>query len=94
MLNNVTKIGLVRVTDLRKRYATSLLKLIIMSYIKNKDGFTWLIVTHKAKEVFNSSLFELYEVDENCNEHLCETMDDLILALENGNSICIEVGFV
>jgi hypothetical protein len=59
-----------------------------------KDGFVWLVVTDKAKEVFQSGLFELYVVREDDNECLIQTYDDLITALDNENYICIEVGWL
>jgi glutathionyl-hydroquinone reductase len=56
------------------------------------DNFVWLNVTHKAKEVFQSGLFELYELYNDESESLIETMDHLNKALESGSSIVIEVG--
>lgn len=61
-----------------------------------KDGFIWLLVTDKAKEIFNSGLFELYRLydDGSDAEGLIESMDDLNEALEQGMNIGIEVGFL
>lgn len=60
-----------------------------------KDGFVWKLVNDKAKEIFNSGLFELYELHDNDGaESLIETAEDLNTALKNGSDIGIEVGFV
>jgi len=57
-----------------------------------KDNFVWLIVTDKAKEIWNNGLFSLYIIYEDESESLIEDFDDLNKALENGLSIGIEVG--
>lgn len=59
---------------------------------KTADGFIWLLVTEKAKEVFNSGLFSLFILYEDDSESLIEDFDDLDNALANGLSIGIEVG--
>lgn len=59
---------------------------------KTADGFVWLLVTDKAKEVFNSGLFSLYKLYDDDTEALIETYEDLDLALEGGFDIGIEVG--
>jgi hypothetical protein len=64
-----------------------------MKILKFIDGFLIGVVTEKAKEIFNSGLFELYEVHEQ-TESLIETMDELNAALERGASVCIELGFI
>lgn len=56
------------------------------------DGFVWLLVTEKAKEVFNSGLFSLFVLYDDDSESLIEEFEDLNKALENGLSIGIEVG--
>ena len=56
------------------------------------DGFVWLLVTEKAKEVFNSGLFSLFVLYDDDSEALIEEFEDLDKALENGLSIGIEVG--
>lgn len=58
------------------------------------DGFVWKIVNGNAKEVFNSELFDLYELLDEGSERLIETIDELNLALENGIDIGIEVGYI
>jgi hypothetical protein len=58
------------------------------------DNFVWLLVTEKAKEIWNSGLFSLYIIYEDESESLIEDFDDLNKALENGLSIGIEVGFI
>lgn len=65
-----------------------------MSNIKiTDDGFVWLVVTEKAKEIFISGLFSLYELHDDSSESLIEGFDQLNDALANGLSIGIEVGF-
>jgi len=59
---------------------------------KTADGFVWLLVTEKAKEIFNSGLFSLFILYEDDSESLIEDFDDLDNALANGLSIGIEVG--
>lgn len=56
------------------------------------DGFVWLLITEKAKEVFNSGLFSLFVLYDDDSEALIEEFGDLDKALENGLSIGIEVG--
>lgn len=56
------------------------------------DGFVWLLVTEKAKEIFNSGLFSLFVLYDDDRESLIEEFEDLNKALENGLSIGIEVG--
>ena len=56
------------------------------------DGFIWLLVNNKAKEVYNSGLFEIYRLWEDGSESLIQTEKDLELALESGQNIGIEVG--
>lgn len=63
-----------------------------MNKIKNVDGFVWLIVTSKAKEVFTSGLFEVYELHEDDTESLIGSMDELSKVLERGGEIGIEGG--
>jgi len=59
------------------------------------DGFIFMKVNEKAKEIWNSGLFELYVVysDEN-SESLIDTFEDLDMYLSNGMDVCIEVGFI
>ena len=56
------------------------------------DGFVWLLVNEKAKEIFNSGLFSLFVLYDDDSEALIEEFEDLDKALENGLSIGIEVG--
>ena len=58
-----------------------------------KDNFIYKIVTDKAKEIFNSGLFELYAIHNNESESLINTFDELNNHLENGLEIGIEVGY-
>ena len=58
------------------------------------DGFVWLIVTHKAKEVFSSGVFELFVLYEDKSEGLVHDYDRLREALECGLDIGIEVGYI
>jgi hypothetical protein len=56
------------------------------------DNFVWLLVTEKAKDIWNSGLFELYILHEDDSESLVESWEQLDEALSNGLSIGIEVG--
>ena len=58
-----------------------------------KDNFIYKIVTDKAKEIFNSGLFELYAIHNDESESLINTFDELNNHLENGLEIGIEVGY-
>lgn len=58
------------------------------------DGFAWLIVTDKAKEIFNADLFQLYTLHDDGSEALIETFEDLNMALDNGLDIGIECGYI
>lgn len=63
--------------------------------ILTKDYFVRLDVTEKAKEIYASGLFSLYEVyNDGETESLIE--DDVMFnsCLENGSTICIEIGFL
>lgn len=62
--------------------------------IKIIDGFVWFVVTNKAKEVFNSGLFELFVVYDDGSEGLIEDYESLNKALEKGRTIAIEGGFI
>jgi hypothetical protein len=57
-----------------------------------KDNFVWKIVTHKAKEILASGVFELYVLYDDDTEYLIEDLEDLNLLLEEGRDIGIEVG--
>ena len=66
-----------------------------MSNIKvETEGFVWLLVTEKAKEVFLSGLFELYILYSDDSESKIEGFGELVDALDNGLDIGIEVGFI
>jgi hypothetical protein len=58
------------------------------------DGFVWLIVTNKAKEIYLNGLFELYILHDDESESLVEGFTQLNEALENGLDIGIEVGYL
>ena len=62
--------------------------------IRIVEGFAWLIVTDKAKEIFNADLFQLYTLHDDGTESLIETFEDLNKSLENGLDIGIEVGYI
>jgi hypothetical protein len=62
--------------------------------ITKEDQFVWLIVTEKAKEIFNSGLFDLFIVYDDDSESLIESSEQINEALENGLDIGIEVGFI
>jgi hypothetical protein len=60
--------------------------------IKVIDGFVWLLITDKAKEVFGSGLFDVYKLHNDDSESLCESYADINDALEAGLDLAIEVG--
>jgi len=64
--------------------------------IKIVEGFAWLLITDKAKEVYQSGLFDgsIHALYEDGSESLCETYEDLTKALERGLEIGIEVGHI
>jgi hypothetical protein len=66
--------------------------------IKIVNGFVWFLVTNKAKEVYESNLFELYVLYKDGTEssvHDFETIDDAIaVALYKGLEIGIEGGYI
>jgi hypothetical protein len=61
--------------------------------IVTDDCFVFMDVTDKAKEIFQSGLFELYVIHED-SESLIESYADINDALENGLTIAIEVGHI
>ena len=67
-----------------------------MSTIKvtKRDSFVWLLVSEKAKDIYNSGLFALYILYDDESESLIEEYQQLDDALSNGLNIGIEVGFL
>lgn len=62
--------------------------------VTERDSFVWLLVSEKAKEIYNSGLFALYILYDDESETLVEEYEQLDDALANGLSIGIEVGFL
>jgi len=64
--------------------------------IKIVEDFVWLLITDKAKEVYQSGLFDgsICALYDDGSEDLCETYEDLTEALERGLEIGIEVGHI
>jgi hypothetical protein len=64
--------------------------------IRIVDDFVWLLITDKAKEVYQSGLFDgaICGLYDDGSEDLCETYEDLVVALERGLDIAIEVGHI
>ena len=63
--------------------------------VKIVDGFVWLLITDKAKEVYQSGAFDgsIYALyDDDIETEFIETYEELIDALERGLEIAIEVG--
>ena len=58
-----------------------------------KDGFVYLLVTDKAKDVYASGVFELYALYEDDSESLIESHEQLNEALEQGLDIVIGAGY-
>lgn len=62
--------------------------------IKTPFGdYIYHIVNNKAKEIFQSGLFELYALYPDDSEALVETFEDLNEHLERGYNIGIAVGY-
>lgn len=55
-------------------------------------GVVYLLVTHKAKEIFSSGTFEMYILYSDDTESVIEMYGDIEYAHENGIDIGIEVG--
>lgn len=62
--------------------------------VTERDSFVWLLVSEKAKEIYNSGLFALYVLYDDDSETLVEEYEQLDDALANGLTIGIEVGFL
>lgn len=55
------------------------------------DGFVWLLVTNKAKDIFSSGTFDLYVLHNDNSESLIESYAQINDAQECGLDIAIEV---
>lgn len=62
--------------------------------VTKNDSFVWLLVSEKAKDIYNSGLFALYILYDDESETLVEEYEQLDEALEKGLTIGIEVGFL
>lgn len=58
------------------------------------NGFLWLVVTNKVKEIFSSGVFELFILHHDGTESLVDSIDDINSALENGLDIAIEINHI
>jgi hypothetical protein len=58
-----------------------------------KDGFVYLLVTDKAKEIYRSRIFELYALHDDDTEFLITSRVQLNEALEHGLEIGIGLGY-
>lgn len=59
-----------------------------------KDGFVYLIVNEKCKEIFSSGIFELYALYSDGSESLIESWEHLSNVIADGCEIGIEIGFL
>ena len=59
-----------------------------------KDGFVWLDVTQKAKDIFLSGTLSLYVLYPDETEALIESVDEINEALKLGLTIAIEGGYL
>jgi hypothetical protein len=57
-----------------------------------KDNFIWKIVTHKARQIYQANIFELYILHHDDTESLVRSLDDIGFALLGNKQIGIEVG--
>lgn len=62
-----------------------------MQILQTNDGFLWGKVTHKAKEIYNSGLFDLFAVNYEGADYLIEDFEELNELLETGQDIFIEL---
>jgi hypothetical protein len=58
------------------------------------DGYVWCIVTYAAPVLFSSGAMSIYELHDDDTESRIETHEDLQRALESGNPIGIDVGYL
>jgi hypothetical protein len=56
------------------------------------NGFVWLLVTSKAKEIWSSGTFEMFILNDDGTESAVELYGDIEYANENGLPIGVEVG--
>ena len=56
------------------------------------NGFVWLLVTSKAKEIWSSGTFEMFILEDDGIYPPIELYGDIEYAHENGYDIGIEVG--
>ena len=79
-----------------KLLTTKLKKKMGDQKIKIVEDFVWLLITDKAKEVYQSGLFDgsICALHDDGSESLCDTYEDLTEALERGLEIGIEVGHI
>lgn len=61
---------------------------------KTRDGFLWMIVTHKAIVIFESKLFELYVLCNDGTEFQVDSLVDIDYAKTMGLEIGIEIGLL
>ncbi len=61
---------------------------------KVRDGFLWMIVTHKAIAIFESKLFELYVLCNDGTEFQVDSLIDIDYAKTMGLEIGIEIGLL
>lgn len=60
-----------------------------------KDGFVWLVIPSKdAMEIWKAKLATLYVLHNDDSEAMIEADSDIMVAIQNGNQIGIEVGFI
>lgn len=56
------------------------------------NGFVWLLVTSKAKEIWSSGTFEMFILNDDGTESAVELYGDIEYAHESGLPIGVEVG--
>jgi hypothetical protein len=57
-----------------------------------EDGFVWLNVTNKAKELWNTGIFELYSLSESNDCEFLINNEQQLLSDAKNNNVWIEVG--
>lgn len=61
---------------------------------KIRDGFLWMIVTHKATAIFESNLFDIYVLCNDGTEFQVDSLVDIDYAKTMGLEIGIEIGLL
>lgn len=56
------------------------------------DNFVWLVVNKQAFDIYINNIFDLYILNDDGSESLVTEVEQILLAIDNGLDIAIEVG--